>query len=216
MTLDKRIFELWLGSQASGKTFALNRRIHQLARSDLVSSIWVLDSTGEWPLDTSIDDLVVIEAWHEYRNLGDELPRVIVFRNALEWVTWPRLVEEAQAQGKVLLVIDEAYNWLPSAGALEPSARSAILSGRHLPALDRRLYPLHIIAAAQYPRSVHHLLHEQAPVIITGRLEGELAESWVVGNFGREAWEHVAALEQWQFVTLRGERPAAPGVRWQR
>lgn len=210
--MSDRIFECWLGQQASGKTFALNRRIDTVAGLRAVSSVWVLDVTGEW-LGLREGDPVV-SSWAEYYQSGDHLPRVLVFRDALDWVGWPRLVEEAQAQGRVCLVLDEVYNWLPASKPLEPAARSAVLAGRHLPALDRKLYPLHLIVAAQYPRSVHHLLTEQANTIVAGRMEGELAESWVRGNFGPDRWDEIQALDEHAFMVLRGERPKAKGVIW--
>jgi hypothetical protein len=139
---------------------------------------------------------------------------VVVFVEADKWVAWPQLLEEAQGQGRVCLVMDEVYTWLPPAADLPEEARRALLSGRHLPALDRELYPLHMICACQYPRSVHHLLREQAAVIVCGAMTGELAESWVRGEAGKDAWERVRSLPQWHFATLRGDRPDAPGVKW--
>jgi hypothetical protein len=216
----KRIFELWIGAQKSGKTFALRSRVKVLAKAHRsVSSVWILDVTGEWnpsAFDQAGLDILWVDSWAQYLSeCRDEIPRVIVFSEADRWVSWPALVEEAQGQGRVALVLDECYKWLPpGAASLPESAERAILAGRHLPSLDRTLEPLHMIAACQYPRSVHHLLREQAATILVGRMTGELAESWVRGEAGREAWDRVASLPEWTFTVLRGERPKAPGVRW--
>jgi len=209
-----RIFELWIGSQKSGKTFALRSRVSALVRSRDVSSVWILDVTGEWSA-FSEGDVVHVRSWAEYlEKCKDDLPRVVIFDEADLWVGWSELLIQAQAQGKIALVLDECYKWLPPTAALEEPAERALLAGRHLPALDRRLYPLHILAACQYPRSVHHLLREQAATIIVGQLRGELAESWVRGEAGEGAWIRVSSLKEYEFTIIRGERPTAPGVRW--
>jgi len=208
----RRVFELWLGQQRSGKTWALFRRVEALARAVRdVSSVWVLDVTGEWNAFPGLH----VRSWADYlKDCRDEIPRVIVFDDAGAWVHWKALLDEAQAQGKICLVMDEVYKWLPPGADLEEPAERAVLAGRHLPALDRKLYPLHLITACQYPRSVHHLLREQAATIIVGQLHGELAESWVRGESGKDAWERVSRLKEHEFLVLRGERPKAAGVRW--
>jgi len=209
-----RVFEIWIGSQRSGKTYALRIRVGVLAKSRDVSSVWVLDVTGEWA-DYHKGDAVHVRSWAEYLEAAaDTIPRVVIFDEADQWVRWPELLKQAQAQGKVALVLDECYKWLPPTAALEEPAERALLAGRHLPALDRQLYPLHIIAACQYPRSVHHLLREQAATICVGMLRGELAESWVRGEAGEAAWVRVSNLQEFHFTTIRGEPPSAPGVRW--
>ena len=210
-----RIFELWIGAQRTGKTWALRSRVEVLARSEAVSSVWVLDVTGEWA-DYGLNGAAHVSCWPDYlKECKDDLPRVIIFDNASEWVFWKTLLEEAQGQGCVCFIMDEVYKWLPPNAHLDDAPEKALLAGRHLPALDRRLYPLHILTACQYPRSVHHLLREQAATIIVGQLRGELAESWVKGEAGSEAWDRVSNLPEFTFTTIRGERPRAPGVRWQ-
>lgn len=217
----RRVFELWIGAQRSGKTFALMARVKALSLSRDVSSVFVLDVTGEWS-SFSGRDVAHVSTWAGYLSeTRDDLPLVIIFDDAATWVTWPSLLDEAQAQGKVALVMDEVYKWLPPGGPLEEPAERAVLAGRHLPALDRRLYPLHIIAACQYPRSVHHLLREQAATIIVGTIHGELAEGWIRGEAGKETWERVSSLGEHEFTIIKGDRkngqfvrPDAKGVRW--
>lgn len=213
-----RIFELWIGAQKSGKTYALRSRVRALAKSRDVSSVWIMDVTGEWDpslFDPAGLDVLWIDSWGAYLEMAiDDLPRVIVFREADQWVTWNSLVTEAQAQGRIAIVMDEVYKWLPPNASLPESAERAILAGRHLPNLDRQLEPLHMIAACQYPRSVNHLLREQAATILVGKMTGELAESWIRGEAGKEAWEKVSNIPEWHFYVLRGTRPKAPAVLW--
>lgn len=209
-----RIFELWIGAQRTGKTWALRSRVEVLARARDVSSVWILDVTGEWA-DYGLNGAVHVRSWAGYlEECSEDLPRVIVFDEAAGWVKWNHLLDEAQAQGCVAFVMDEVYKWLPPNAHLDDAPERALLAGRHLPALDRKLYPLHLLAACQYPRSVHHLLREQAATICVGQLRGELAESWIKGEAGQEAWDRVSSLPEFTFTTIRGSQPKSPGVRW--
>lgn len=211
----RRIFELWIGGQRTGKTFALMARARALAANARdVSSVWIMDVTGEWN-SFEAADVAHVRSWADYLKTCDpDMPRIIIFDDAASWVSWASLVDEAQAQGCVAIILDEVYKWLPPDSRLDEAAERAILSGRHLPALDRGLYPLHLVCACQYPRSVHHLLREQAATICVGKVRGELAESWIRGEAGKDAWDRIQAMPDLHFTVIRGERPKAQGVKW--
>jgi len=212
--MDKpRVFECWIGKQRSGKTYALKRRVAQLASEKRICSVWILDTTSEY---RDLAGAVFVTSWADYlERCRDSIPRVLVFgSNPVEWLKPADLISEAAAQGDVCLVVDEAYLWMPQGTSIDPAWRLAILQGRHLPDVRGQLKPLHLVMAAQYPRSMHHLAWSQANAIYVGQISGERSREWVRGEFGQEAETRVDQLGEFEWIVLRGDRPKAEGIRW--
>jgi hypothetical protein len=200
-----RIFELWIGNQASGKTYQLKNRISDLRGRKLIRSVFVCDRLGEYgdvgPAFANIADFNA--QCREY------MQKVNVFQLGLNPAAYGRVFELAEIEGDCLVVIDEARAMAPAGSywqggeALERIA----LAGRHLRNCAGELRPTHLVLATQYPRSIHISLREQARTVMVGQLTGENALGWVRGEFGEAALKRVAELGQWQWTCVQGKDP---------
>jgi hypothetical protein len=203
--MSNRIFEVWIGNQASGKTYQLRHRIRALAKRPTIRCVAVLDRLGELG-----DEGEVFGSMADFHALcRDELPRVAVFQFGVLPAAYAGVFELAEFEGDFCIVIDEARSMAPAGSSWTGSAvlERIALAGRHLRNVAGELRPTHIVCATQYPRSIHISLREQARTIMCGQLTGENALDYVRGEFGAEALARVAGLSQWQWTCVQGRDP---------
>ena len=209
----RRIFELWVGSQRSGKTYQLRRRALALAERPMIRTVHVIAPPGEW-LDIcdspgAIDPLLVdLAEWSTQTGILlwdvplDEHGRGD--RRRLD-----RVLEIAVGVGDCAVVIDEAWSHAPPGQQWRGSGRllDVIVRGRHLETWGGDLRPTHILMATQYPRSIHHQIREQADTIMIGRLHGDLSHQWVRAHCGSDAERRVRRLGEYQWTAGLGRDP---------
>ena len=205
-----RIFELWIGAQASGKTYQLRDRALALRERPSIRQVHVIAPPGEW-LDLCDSPGALDPATADLSEIIREYQGAIVL-----WDVRPgdqyrleRILEVAIGQGDCALVIDEAWSHCPPGQTWQGSERllDVILRGRHLETWEGRLRPTHLILATQYPRSISHLVREQANTIMVGRLYGDLSYDWVRGHCGADAAARVRRLGKWQWTAALGRDP---------
>lgn len=215
---EKRIFEFWAGRQLiAGKTTALRARARWLASKASVRAVWWLGlgmkvETEKFELPP--ESVRVYESFADYLNDG-EFRRIVVWQLGEDPSEYTAVIQEASELGDIALIIDECYEFAP-AGAVwtgSHALKRVVLAGRHLPRrVDGEDRPTHLLIAAQYPRTVHHLVWSQAATVMCGVLSGENSFDWVRSNFGRTALAQVQALKPHEWLMLFGEkRPALPG-----
>jgi len=128
----RRIYEVWIGEQSSGKTYQIRRRIGELSARARISSVFVADRLGEYR-----DLGFVAHSWGEYLAEAAErgIPRVVVFCLGDDPGAYEPLFREAIEVGGVVLVLDEAYSFAPSGSTWRgsPTLKKIVFSGRHLP-----------------------------------------------------------------------------------
>ena len=210
---DGRVYEFWSARQRAGKTTALRSRAVAMARAPSVHSVWVLDRLGEWsPSELPIASCVI---WHDVGELdrADEMPRLVIWRLGSAVEPYTAVLRAAIEEGDVCVIMDEAYDFAPSGARFTGTdeLRSIVLAGAHLPRRgDRELRPCHLIVAAQYPRSVHHLVWAQAYTVIVGLSSGENTFEWLRANFSTPSYDaaaRVSALELYRWECVRGDMP---------
>lgn len=209
-----RVFEVWVGEQRSGKTTALRARVRWLARMRSVTSVWVLDRLREWtPGQLGLTSCVVCRSLADYLKQREEIPRVIIWQLGTDVAAYERVLGEAVYLGRIALVVDEAYEWAPAGATWTGSKtlREIVLAGRHLEDGAGELCETHLLIAAQYPRSMHHLMWSQANVVMVGRFSGENTSRWLAQNFGKPTLARCAALPEFGWCAVRGERPPLSG-----
>jgi hypothetical protein len=214
---DGRIYEFWSARQRMGKTTALRSRAVDLARTPSVSSVFWPDLKGE--IDPRRLPLKSVAIWHsmsDYYN-AEELPRLVVWRLGHDPDAYRPMFALAGALGDIAVLIDEAYEFAPSGARFTgpDELRAIVLAGAHLPREeDGVMRPCHLIVAAQYPRSIHHLMWAQAYTVMCGVSSGENTFQWLRANFSTPSFDAVTAvaeLDPYEWVTLRGARPRLPG-----
>lgn len=206
-----RVFEYWVGSQASGKTYQLRRRSLALASRASIRRVIVLAPPGEW---RDLADPCPL------RSMGELLidapaprPPILPSVEVGNPVGVESVVRTCGAWGDCAIIMDEAALWIPSQLTVEslrsrsPALFSALVRGRHLARSDGLERPLHLVIAAQYPRSVHHLVTDQARTIMVSRPAGELTQDWIRGNGGRAALMRSLELGEHQWTAIRGRDP---------
>lgn len=212
-----RVYEFWTAKQRAGKTTAIKARAVDLARHPSVHSVWILDRLGEWaPRDLPLASVVI---WHDLADLAraNEMPRLVIWRRGQDAEAYTSILAEAIALGDIAIFIDEAYQFAPSGARWTGTdeLQSIVLAGAHLPRRDdRELRPCHLVVAAQYPKSVHHLMWAQAYTIMVGASSGENTFEWLRQNFSTPDYDapaRVAALPLYSWECVRGKRPALPG-----
>lgn len=206
----RRIFELWIGDQSSGKTYQLRRRLGMLAARTRIRSVHVIAPPGEWvdltgsslrpgdrswmaPPDLPLGEFKAVVGWDVPLERHDQLDRVLA---------------DVVLVGDCAVILDEAWAWAPPGSWTGSSVlRDIIVRGRHLERFDGRLRPTHMVMATQYPRTIHHVLREQAATIMVGSLAGELGGEWVRSVAGRDALRRVQRLGRWEWTAIRGRDP---------
>lgn len=210
--MNKRKFELFIGGQAAGKTYTIKRRIRHLAHLSSISSVFIFDRLHEYSSSDFFDiDALEVENLADFVSLrkSDTLPQVVIFRFGTDHAQYEWALTFAVECGDVYILIDEAYDFLPTASRWPGSdvLRDIVYAGRHLRAADGELRPTHIGLAAQYPRTLYLGAWQQASTILATKLEGESNRRWIVDNFGAEKWNENQKLKLYRWGILRGEMP---------
>jgi hypothetical protein len=210
------VYEFWTARQRAGKTFALRARAVDLARHPSVLSVWILDRLGEWyPHELPLASCVVCSDLPALLR-ASEMPRCVIFRLGQDPHAYTSILKAAADLGDVCVVIDEAYDFAPSGARFTGSdeLRAIVLAGAHLPrAEDGEMRPVHLLVAAQYPKSVHHLLWSQAYTVIVGVSSGDNTFEWLRSNFSTPDYDAVvavASLPLYSWECVRGEMPHLP------
>lgn len=214
-----RVYEFWTGRQrVAGKTTALRSRVRWLAHRKSISSVWVFDRLGEWSRPDNVKRLGIrsVRVYDRERDyvIDEELPRVVVWRLGTDPDRYGRVLAEARAIGDVAIVLDEAYEFAPTGSRWTGSIilREIVLAGAHLPRRsDGEMRPTHLIVAAQFPKSVHHLVWSQAYTVMAGRLSGKNSFDWLRDNFGEEIESRARDLDPYHWICVHGTRPDMPG-----
>jgi len=203
-----RTYEIWIGGQASGKTYNLRKRAIYLSRLRSIQGVFICDRLNEYqPKD--MPGARRYRAFADYL-MDDELPRIAIFQldaNALEYIP---VFREAINQGDIALVLDEAYSFAPSGGGRFSGCeelQSIVYSGRHLLNVENELRPTHLLVGVQYPKTIYHGIWQQSRTILASKLAGKANKNWVVDNFGDNDWITNQRLQQYQFKALRGNLP---------
>jgi hypothetical protein len=215
-----RIYECWFGRQrVAGKTTALRARVRWLARHTSVQSVWVLDRGREWGRPENIRRLKVASV-ALYRSFSDyhadgEIPRVVLWQLGPRAESYTRVLSEAASLGDVAIVIDEAYEFAEAGSTWTGSEilRSIVFAGAHLERReDGEMRPCHLIVAAQYPKSIHYAIWQQAYTVMVGQLAGKSSFTWIRDNHGEEMEERARKLKPFEWLMVHGrQRPELPG-----
>lgn len=206
-----RLVEVWVGPQASGKTYQLRRRYDALVQRTRIRSVHVIAPPGEWHDKFHIALRPGERDWmsppgsdpgQTEQGVLWDVP--LEDHGALDCV-----LRDIVAVGDCVVILDEAWAWAP-AGATwrgSPRLKDVLVRGRHLERFDGELRPTHLILATQYPRTLHHLVREQAATVMVSRLQGELGDRWVRQYAGETAQRRMRRLGKHQFAAIVGRDP---------
>jgi hypothetical protein len=208
-----RIFEVWWGQQATGKTYQLRRRATALSQRPSIRRVIVCAPVGEW---RDIADLVSVSDL-DYATQDYHAPRPPVVVSDLDLADHAgleRVARKLTQVGDCAWILDEAALWLPSNWTVEtlrtrmPKVFAVLVRGRHIERLvDYQERPTHLIVAAQYAKSVHLIAREQAAVVMVSRPSGAAASDYIRDEAGPEALAGARALSQYQWTAIRGRDP---------
>ena len=101
-----RVYEVWIGRQASGKTVALQRRVGALASRAGIRSIWILDRMDEWPSPQTRpyfhheDQIIVRDMGEYFAQTREAVPGLAVFRFGRDGGAYDQVFTEAIAEAK--------------------------------------------------------------------------------------------------------------------
>ena len=206
----KRVYEIWIGEQTSGKTFQLRNAIKSLSTRKSIDCIFICDRLGEFG---DLPRCEIVRDWSDMSRF-DELPRIISFQFGPDAEAYNIVFREAIEQGNVCIVLDEGYEFAPGGASWRGAQelKAIMFSGRHLRNIAGKLCPIHLIVAAQYPKSIYHQFWGQANCVMCGVISGENTRNWIKGNFGEVQLKAVDMLNKWEWFPLRG-RPACPPLR---
>lgn len=209
-----RVFEVWFGSQSSGKTYQLKRRARALAERKTIRRVIVVAPWGEWR-DTA--DPTAIEDLEDDLQDWDRPRAPVVVRVDAEGLGDPivleRIMRQACRYGDTAVIVDEGASWIPASWSTDtlrkslPRTYDVILRGRHIERIDGEIRPTHLIVAAQYPRSVHHLVYGQASVIMVARPHGQHVKDFIRGHGDDHSLPRALALGQYQWTPIKGRDP---------
>ena len=180
--MGNRELTLMIGSQASGKTYQLKRAIIDYEQNQRCDCVHVCDPFGELSTqDWAGHDAIVVTNASEYHShvavIEHRIPRIVLWRCESGEPAFRAAIE----QGKCCVVLDEAYHHAPGGPTWKGSC--------------------------QYPRSVHHLIYDQANCILCSKLRGEQAKKWIREYAGQEALERTEQLELHEWAVIGGKRP---------
>jgi hypothetical protein len=205
-----RIFELWAGEQQSGKTYQLRSRVERLRLKKSVWCVMVLDRLNELG-DLAEPGAVAYRAFESFRSdvYSHGLPAVAVFQLGSSAGAYAPVFGTAREIGSCVLVLDEAREFMPPGAAWrgDRALREIVFAGRHLENAVGEMRSTGLIVATQYPRSVHHDVHEQAETVMCSIVRGENGRGWVRENFGAAALSRVDGLQRQEWTCLRGRDP---------
>jgi hypothetical protein len=201
-----REYTFLCGEQTSGKTYQLRSAIAYYKSKESIHAIFICDRLGEYT-----DQGTTFYSWEAYLDYTYQhsLPRVCVFRLGESGACYGPVFAEAIEQGNCLVVLDEAYEFAKAGSSWQgdPSLRRIILSGRHLEDINGKMCRTHLLVAAQYPKTCHLTVWQQARTVMCGRISGESARKWVKDGYGNPKLDKVDKLEKWQWCVLQGEKP---------
>jgi len=205
-----RIFEIWCGEQRSGKTYQLADRIAALRVRPSIRCVLVFDRLGEYASSVEHGDEPYTAHDKFIADVAERgVPAVAVLQYGTEATPYWPAFSWAIREGDCVCVLDEAREFCPPGSSWRgaPHLREIVFAGRHLRNAAGSMCVAGLIVATQYPRSVHHDVHEQAETVMVSRLRGENGRAWVLGNFGAPELERVDALDFQRWACLRGRDP---------
>lgn len=205
-----RIFEAWFGAQSSGKTYQLRKRAVSLAARKSIRAVVIVAPPGEWK---DIARPVDLGGLHfEVGRESQPGPILVSDIKIGDAARLERVIRALVSWGDCALVLDEAWAWIGLGSVEVLKARSPMLlqvlvRGRHLERMDDRQRPTHLLLASQYPRTVSHLVGEQAATILVAKPEGELFARWIKGLTSRDLYQRSLELGEHQWLAIRGRDP---------
>jgi hypothetical protein len=199
---NKRIFAGYVGQQGSGKTYQLGRRIDLARGNPRINCVFVLDRLQEFTTEADLISSNQCIYTNQIEERGGRLPRVVAVQAGLEPEAYEWVFVEAIAQGRCMIVIDEAYVFLPSGKPIEGDLQRIVFAGRHLRSLRGEDDPTHVVFATQYPRTLHPQVWSQVNEVWCSRLRGDRALSWVRDYYGRKTVDEIEKLElrEWKRI----------------
>jgi len=198
----KTVCEMYCAPRASGKTTRLIERAWYLSSRGSVRGAIYFDCVND-PLFERLsaarrleEDVLRVSSSpssivHWARAHGRH-PRITVARVADDMASFDFLVKWSTRQGDMVLVVDEAHNWLPARGPRSDELARVVRMGRHLPTADGGSAPTHLVMASQRPKDLHVVARDNVSTVVCGRVRGESNRSWVRDEYGSEA---LAAVE---------------------
>lgn len=206
-----RIFEFWVGAQSSGKTYQLRKRARAVADRPSIRRVVVVAPPGEW--SDVADRISLADMDRALVDWGGPRRPVLPLVELGDPVALERILRVCAAWGDCAVVLDESAFWIPSSLSTEalrqrsPALMRALVRGRHLERSDGMERPLHLIIAAQYPKSVHLLVRDQARTVMVSRPDGDATRDWIRADAGRVAMDRAQSLGDHQWTPIRGRDP---------